>query len=67
MKEEVVIINGEPRNVYNNGKDLEKGFTHWVLEKWDNPTGIRGEPQRARLQRSRSHTPFANVYIVLKH
>lgn len=45
MKEEVVIIQGEPKNVYINGKDSKDGFTDWVTKQWDNPTGIRGEPQ----------------------
>ena len=49
MKEEVVIINGEPQNVYVNDKDLENGFTDWVMKQWDNPTGIHREPQYAAI------------------
>jgi hypothetical protein len=49
MKEEVVIINGEPHAVYVNGKDEENGFTHWVMKQWDNPTGIDREPQYAAI------------------
>jgi hypothetical protein len=47
MKEEVVIIQGEPKNVYKNGKNPKNGFTDWVTKQWDNPTGILGEPQYA--------------------
>ena len=49
MKQEVVIIDGEPKHVYANGKDLKNGFTRWVLEEWDNPTGLRDEPQYAAI------------------
>jgi hypothetical protein len=49
MKEEVVIINGDPKSVYVNGKDLKKGFTKWVTELWDAHIGIHGEPQYAAI------------------
>jgi hypothetical protein len=49
MKEEVVIIDGELRTVYVNGKDLDNGFTDWVMKQWDNPTGIDREPQYAAI------------------
>jgi len=45
MKEEVVIIQGEPKNVYKNKKDLEDGFSKWVTQNWSKTTGILGEPQ----------------------
>ena len=44
MKEEVVIINGTTKAVYVNEKDADKGFTKWVLHKWDT-TEILKEPQ----------------------
>jgi hypothetical protein len=49
MKEEVVIISGEPKNVYENGKDLTNGYTKWVYKQWDNPTAILREPQYAAI------------------
>ena len=49
MKEEVVIIQGYPENVYANKKDLEKGFAKRVSEKWINPTAILREPQYAAI------------------
>lgn len=49
MKEEVVIISGEPENVYQNGKDLTNGFTKWVYEKWQNPIAMIREPQYAAI------------------
>jgi hypothetical protein len=49
MREEVVIINGEPQNVYVNCRDLENGFTDWIMKQWDNPTGIHREPQYAAI------------------
>ena len=58
MKEEIVIIQGEPRHVYKNGRDLQNGFSKWVTEEWVNPTGIRGEPQFG-LSMSKAHNLFA--------
>jgi hypothetical protein len=49
MKEEVVIINGEPKNVFDNERNFDNGFTKWVTNKWDNPTAILGEPQYAAI------------------
>jgi hypothetical protein len=49
MKEEVVIISGDIKNVYENGKDLTNGFTNYVYEKWKNPKAILQDPQYAAL------------------
>ena len=49
LNEDVVVISGEAKYIYANGKDFEDGFSEFVNKKWKNPNPIMRKPQYAAL------------------